>query len=264
MARHTHQRYVLLFVLKLLIIILLLQGCKEGTDSSTISDLLVNPNTAETIILDELDTSKAIHKVVGEVLSESKQLPLSNIKVSMFYGNRLIAQTRTTSEGKFYFSKIAPGLFDITALDQNGAYASQTIPIQVLENGEVSPAEIKIALAEKRNIVYNRPIKGYVKCRKEGSTTAKAVAGAKVALKKDSSSSASIDSTITETDGAFILQQGLSAGIYYLCTEATPTTLKPEPYLFRVWPNGDTTPFIGGLDGLTIYVAPKTEGEADE
>ncbi len=166
-------------------LILALPGCKEGTEKSPVSSLLTGLDMAnQAPALPEVTSSTKTFGMVGTVVSKASLETLANITVNLFYGGKLAMQTRTTSEGKFFFENLPSGLYDLVAAPNDPNYEEETYVVRVLEDGTLSPASPQIQIANK-----STPATGILKVKVSGSildkTTSKTIDNISVELYKD-------------------------------------------------------------------------------
>ncbi|OGK07870.1 MAG: hypothetical protein A2W80_09860 [Candidatus Riflebacteria bacterium GWC2_50_8] len=137
---------VLFFVIKILVIGLFISGCQEGTNKSPVSALLVEPvsfNQAE-------DGDKTISGTVILSAAGSVETPLPDVTVALKYEGQIVSTTRTTTnDGKFFFTNLPEGLFDIIAAYGSTYYKEERYVVRIA--GQIqSPADpIKIAVSVK-------------------------------------------------------------------------------------------------------------------
>lgn len=129
---------IFLFVMHFMFLAFFLPGCKEGTKTSPSSALLdISSSTAE---------STNSYTVKGTVYEKVSLEKLGNITVTASCQGVYLPVTRTTSEGKFFLFDAAPGLYDLVFSSPDGAYATTTYIIQVLENGTMSPSSPEVKM----------------------------------------------------------------------------------------------------------------------
>ncbi len=197
MSLRKRRNLVLLAVIHLLVLAAFLPGCKEGTQTSPVSSLFsdIGQNQA-TIDLSQNDN--AIHTILGTVVSKNNNEKLENVIVKIFYESQLVATTKTTSDGTFYFSKLPPGIFDLSfTLD---AYKDATYVIRILDDGTLSPTspEVKLEATNQADIVIKATIEGTAVL----SGTSDKIANLNVEL-LDTNSGKLITNALTSSTGQF-------------------------------------------------------------
>lgn len=150
MSLRKRSAIVLLVIFHFMILAFTLQGCKEGTQNSPVSSLLNIDNvTTPTINLADLGSDVAKYTISGVILSKNSNEKLANITVSLFYDGQLAGNTKTTSEGKYFFTKLPTGLYDLTIAADDPLYASAAYVIRVLDDGSMSPPAPETQLVPK-------------------------------------------------------------------------------------------------------------------
>ncbi|EKD81053.1 MAG: hypothetical protein ACD_39C02007G0003 [uncultured bacterium] len=137
---------VLLVAIKILVIGLFISGCQEGTSKSPVSALLIAPVS----INQSADNDNTISGTVILSAAGSTETPLPNVTVALVYEGQIVATTRTTTnEGKFFFTGLPEGLFDIVAAYGSSDYNEKRYVVRIV--GDIqSPADpIKIAVSVK-------------------------------------------------------------------------------------------------------------------
>lgn len=146
MSFRKQKSFLTLLLLAVFSMIFTLPGCKEGTSSSPVSSLLTGPNQTQ-VVVDLSETEDATHTIVGSVASQNNSESLANINVSLFLNKQLAATTKTTSDGKFYFSKLPAELYELAFSSDDGSYTAATYVLRVLDDGTTQPADPIIKLS---------------------------------------------------------------------------------------------------------------------
>ncbi len=141
MSLRKRRNVVLLAVLHFLMLAAFLPGCKEGTKTSPVSALLTLTEQAE---IDLSQQEDAIHTISGKVVSKNSSEKIDNVSVSLFFEKKLAGETRTTSDGTFYFAKLPPAIYDLSFSRE--AYANASYVIRIMEDGTLSPSNPEIEL----------------------------------------------------------------------------------------------------------------------
>lgn len=150
MSLRKRSAIVLLVIFHFMILAFTLQGCKEGTQNSPISALLnIDDVTKPTVNLADLGSDVAKYTISGVIVSKNSNEKLANISVSLFYEGKLAGNTKTTSEGKYFFTKLPTGLYDLTIAADDAVYASAAYVIRVLDDGSMSPPAPETQLSPK-------------------------------------------------------------------------------------------------------------------
>lgn len=163
MSLRKRRNLVLLAILHFILLASFLPGCKEGTKSSPVSALLTGLEQTQPTI-DLADSSDAVHTIVGSVVSQNTGEKLANVTVKLFLESQLAGTTKTTSDGQFYFSKIPPGIYDLSFTTTAGDYKTAVYVVRILEDGTMSPAspEVKLAATNPEQIKVQAKIEGEV------------------------------------------------------------------------------------------------------
>lgn len=154
----------MLVIFHMLMLVFALPGCKEGTQNSPVSALLIDDAKQATINLQDLGEDVAKHKLVGTVISQNTSEKIANVNVSLTYEGKLAGTTRTTSDGQFFFTKLPPGLFEMVFSTADKTYKDSTYIARILEDGTVSPAtiEVKLSATNPEQIKVQAKIEGEV------------------------------------------------------------------------------------------------------
>ncbi len=209
MSSMLFRRYFFLTIL-LAIFGIVLVGCKEGTENSPVSKLLTGSDvTTQTVNLTQVAEGPAEYSIEGTVVSKTSLEKLSNINVALYYSGSLAMQTRTTSEGKFFFFKIPPGLYDLVAGNGDTTYASTTYVVRVLDSGKMSPEAPEIQL-DKLAQPTSGPVLVKISGQVYSADSRSPVDNMPVELW---SNDAILKSTVTSGEGKFFFES-IASGLY--------------------------------------------------
>jgi hypothetical protein len=218
------------------ILAIFLPGCKEGTESSPVSALLTGSNQP-TVDLSQTTDGPAEYKIEGTVISKTSLEKLANINVSLLYNGALAKQTRTTSEGKFFFFKIPPGLYDVVAATNNDTYEELSYVIRILEDGTMSPATPELAL-ENKTVTSTGPIKVKLTGKVLDSSNKTPVDNIVVELYSENTL---LKSTVTTGEGKYFFDE-IASGLYRLEVAKDSQLYVQKSITVNVLPDGTVSP----------------------
>ncbi len=163
MSLRKRRNLLLLAVFHFIMLAAFLPGCKEGTKTSPVSSMLIT-DTAATKQIDLTSSPDAVHSISGVVSSQNTSENLSNIIVKLYFDQRLADETKTTSDGQFFFANVPPGLYEISFSTDSGTYTATNYIIRVLESGKTQPETIavKMTAANPQALVIQAKIEGEV------------------------------------------------------------------------------------------------------
>lgn len=213
-------------------------GCKEsGGGSLPMSTLLTGPAVTSQVAT---TVGTGSYAVQGTVIAKSSGQVLNNISVSITYAGTSLGSTRTTAEGKFFFTGLPPALYDILVAVDSTIYGSSTYVIQVLSDGSTSPNTIEVPLTEKFTGSQEQrkfPVVGRLKVN---DSTKAAVPYVEVRL--IGSASQEIDATVSASDGGFEITS-VSPGTYTLEAAYLSSSYKPRNLAIRISSEGKVVPY---------------------
>ena len=106
------------------------------------ADHTISPSTPE-VLLDPISQGVASGEnfLSGTVLLNTSKEALGGIDVDLYLKDLKIGETtKTTIEGKFFFSKPGPGLYTLHVASGSRTFDYTTFYVQILSDGTVSPA----------------------------------------------------------------------------------------------------------------------------
>jgi protocatechuate 3,4-dioxygenase beta subunit len=210
MAFSKNKYLILMVPILVAVLAIFLPGCKEGTENSPVSALLTG-SEQPTVDLSQTTDGSAEYKIEGTVLSKTSLEKLTNINVSLLYNGALARTTRTTSEGKFFFFKIPPGLYDVVAATNNDTYEELSYVIRILEDGTMSPADPELHLTAKA-VTSTGPIKVKLAGKVLDASNKTPVDNIVVELYSDATL---LKSTVTTGEGKYFFDD-IASGLYRL------------------------------------------------
>ena len=122
-----------------------LAGCKENDQTLPIG-ALVDSDGAYIITSANLGGSFSLS---GTVKAKASQETIGNVVVALSLNGKSVASTKTSAEGKFFFTGLISGVYDLLAADNSVDYASTSYVVHISSNGTSSPAAPEILLESK-------------------------------------------------------------------------------------------------------------------
>ncbi|HNX77730.1 MAG TPA: carboxypeptidase regulatory-like domain-containing protein [Candidatus Rifleibacterium sp.] len=180
----------------------------DKTSVTIRNDGVVSPRYA--VIALKPSPVETTYQIQGTVISQSTSEKLANVVVTLFDKDKnYVDETRTTSDGLFYFSKRSTGLYEIACKPLNDAYYPATLTLWLLDGGVMSPAN-PIAKLESKN-----PLSNKVSAKVEGEVvaagTGKPLANINVELKDLTGKL--VSTVLSSSQGTFSFEN-LGAGSY--------------------------------------------------
>lgn len=208
MSLRKRRNLLLLAVFHFIMLAAFLPGCKEGTKTSPVSSLLITDSTVGAQV-DLSGSPEAVHTISGSVSSQNTSENLSNIKVVLLYNKSVAGETITTADGRFYFAKIPPGLYEINFSHPEGIYSSTSYVIRVLEDGKTQPEapSIKLVATNPERLKIQAKIEGEIILFQAGTKLAN------INVELEDSNGMIISAALTSAVGQFSFD-GIGTGTY--------------------------------------------------
>jgi hypothetical protein len=155
--------FLVFLFLAAIAVILSISGCKEGTEKSPVSSLLTDMDSSNYLI-DVSESEDATHIITGLVSSQNTSENLGNIDAKLLLNKQLVATTKTTSDGRFYFSKLPPGLYEIVLTSSDDSYNKTTYIVRILDDGTTQPEApvVNLELTNPGTAPINAKIEGEI------------------------------------------------------------------------------------------------------